>query len=185
MWWWGQNVSFSAFQWKFIFFGALTQKVGASKCNQYENASKHIEQDECGHKTTCICLHAKDVFKANKWGDHSQWTEELVLRRSWISCIPVCRPMKTTSIRGARYFLTFIDKFSCKTWVYVLKAKNKVVRFKKWKTLVERQSEHEMTVLRTNSGGERLLMIFLQIRNCTVNLTILHMVTKWDGRASQ
>ena len=37
------------------------------------------------------------------------------------------------SIGGARYFLTFIDDFSQKTWVYVLKSKSKVLpSFKKW-----------------------------------------------------
>jgi hypothetical protein len=37
----------------------------------------------------------------------------------------VCGPMKTTSHGGARYFLTFIDDFSRKTHVYLLKAKEK------------------------------------------------------------
>ena len=35
----------------------------------------------------------------------------------------VCRPMRTTSMGGGRYFLTFIDDFSRKLWVYVLKSK--------------------------------------------------------------
>ena len=34
--------------------------------------------------------------------------------------------MKTTSIGGGRYFLTFIDDFSRKVWVYVLKSKREV-----------------------------------------------------------
>ena len=34
--------------------------------------------------------------------------------------------MKMMPIGGAMYFLTFIDNFSRKIWVYVLKAKNKV-----------------------------------------------------------
>ena len=40
-------------------------------------------------------------------------------------------PIKTISIGGVRYFLTFIDDFSCKIWMYVLKAKKEVLaRFK-------------------------------------------------------
>jgi len=35
----------------------------------------------------------------------------------------VCGPMKTTSHGGARYFLTFIDDFSRKPHVYLLKVK--------------------------------------------------------------
>lgn len=38
----------------------------------------------------------------------------------------VCRSMKTTSIRGGRDFLTFIDDFSWKIWVYMLKCKSEV-----------------------------------------------------------
>jgi len=69
--------------------------------------------------------------------------------------------MKTPSIGGARYFLTFIDDFSCKIWVYVLKSKKEVLaRFKGWKTLVERQSEHVVKVLRTDNGGEYVSKVF-------------------------
>jgi hypothetical protein len=35
----------------------------------------------------------------------------------------ICGPMKTTSIGGSTYFLTFIDDFSRKTWIYFLKHK--------------------------------------------------------------
>jgi hypothetical protein len=38
----------------------------------------------------------------------------------------VCGPMKTTFRGGAQYFNTFIDDFSRKTHVYLLKAKGKV-----------------------------------------------------------
>jgi hypothetical protein len=35
----------------------------------------------------------------------------------------ICVPMKTPSIRGNTYFLTCIDDFSRKTWIYFLKHK--------------------------------------------------------------
>jgi hypothetical protein len=38
----------------------------------------------------------------------------------------VCGLMKTTSRGGARYFVTFIDDFSKKTYVYLLKAKGEM-----------------------------------------------------------
>ncbi len=48
----------------------------------------------------------------------------------------VCEPMKTTSRGGARYFVTFIDDFSRKTHVYLLKAKgeafNKFQAYRPW-----------------------------------------------------
>ena len=39
----------------------------------------------------------------------------------------VCGPIKTSSIGDARYFLTFIDNFSRKIWVYVFKSKKEVL----------------------------------------------------------
>jgi transposase InsO family protein len=74
----------------------------------------------------------------------------------------VCGPTKTASIGGARYFLTFIDDFSSKIWVYVLKSKSEVLaRFKEWKTLVERQSKHVVKVLRSDNGGEYISKAFV------------------------
>ena len=35
-------------------------------------------------------------------------------------------PSPVASIRGARYYVTFIDNFSRKAWVYFLKQKSKV-----------------------------------------------------------
>jgi hypothetical protein len=36
----------------------------------------------------------------------------------------ICGPMQTPSIGGSTYFLTFIDDFSRKTWIYFLKQKS-------------------------------------------------------------
>ena len=36
----------------------------------------------------------------------------------------ICGPMQTSSIGGCNYFLTFIDDYSRKTWVYFLKNKS-------------------------------------------------------------
>ena len=62
---------------------------------------------------------------------------------------------------GGRYFLTFIDDFSRKVWVYVLKSKRKVFgKFVEWKALVERQSEHKIKVFKSDNGGEYTLKRF-------------------------
>jgi hypothetical protein len=48
--------------------------------------------------------------------------------------INVCKLMKTTSCGGAQYFVTFINDFSRKTYVYLLKAKRKgFYKFKAYK----------------------------------------------------
>jgi hypothetical protein len=67
----------------------------------------------------------------------------------------VCEPMRTTSHGRAQYFFTFIDDFSRKTRVYLLKAKGKVFeKFKQYKALVENKIGHKIKVLRSNNGGE-------------------------------
>jgi transposase InsO family protein len=52
-------------------------------------------------------------------------------------------------------FLTFIDDFSKRTWVYFLKLKSKVFdKFLAYKALVENQSGHQIQKLRIDNGGE-------------------------------
>jgi transposase InsO family protein len=56
---------------------------------------------------------------------------------------------------GCKYFLTFIDDFSRRTWVYFLKLKSKVFdKFMAYKALVEKQFGHQIQRLRTDNGGE-------------------------------
>jgi transposase InsO family protein len=56
---------------------------------------------------------------------------------------------------GARYFVTYIDDFSRKVWVYLLKSKGECLKkFKEFKALVETQSEHKIKVFQSDNGGE-------------------------------
>jgi hypothetical protein len=67
----------------------------------------------------------------------------------------VCGPMKNMSLGGARYFLTFIDDFSRKMWVYPLKAKSECFeRLKEFKALAEKEVDSHIKVLRSDNGGE-------------------------------
>lgn len=50
----------------------------------------------------------------------------------------ICGPMSTKALSGVEYFLTFIDDYSRKTWIYFMKTKDEVFcRFKEFKALVE------------------------------------------------
>ena len=52
----------------------------------------------------------------------------------------VCGPMSVHSFSGYSYYVTFIDDYSRKTWIYFLKAKSEVFeRFREFKSLVENQ----------------------------------------------
>jgi hypothetical protein len=53
------------------------------------------------------------------------------------------------------YYVSFIDDFSRKTWIYFLRKKLEVFeKFKEFKSLVENQTNKKIKVLRTDNGGE-------------------------------
>jgi hypothetical protein len=67
----------------------------------------------------------------------------------------VCGSMSTTSLRGYVYYVSFIDEYSHKTWIYLLKANNEVFgKFKEFKALVENLIEQKIKTLRLDNGGE-------------------------------
>ena len=63
--------------------------------------------------------------------------------------------MSSTSLSGFEYYITFIDYFSRKTWIYFLKAKSEVFeKFKEFKSLIENLSDKKIKTLRSDNGGE-------------------------------
>lgn len=67
----------------------------------------------------------------------------------------VCGPMQTKSLGGASYFLIFTDDCSRYTWVYLLRNKSEVFEcFKEFKVMVEKQTAHNIKILRSDQGGE-------------------------------
>ena len=58
-------------------------------------------------------------------------------------------------LRGCYYYMTFIDDFSCKTWIYFLKRKDEaLIWFRTFKALVENLTWKKIKILRTNNGTE-------------------------------
>ena len=54
-------------------------------------------------------------------------------------------PIPSTSLRGYVYYVSFIDDYSRKIWVYFLKSKDEVLgKFKEFKALVENLSERKI-----------------------------------------
>ena len=69
--------------------------------------------------------------------------------------LDVCGPMPSTSLSGYVYYVTLIDDYSHKTWVYFLKSKDEVFgKFKEFKSLVENISERKIKTSRLDNGGE-------------------------------
>ena len=64
-------------------------------------------------------------------------------------------PTKTASLGGKHYFVTFVDDFSRRVWVYTLKSKDEVFEtFLVWKKMVENQTGRKIKVLRSDNGTE-------------------------------
>jgi hypothetical protein len=75
----------------------------------------------------------------------------------------LCGPMKTPSLGGSIYFLTFIDDYSRKPWVYFLKHISETFdKFKELKALVEKRSGLSIKILRSDRGGEYKSNKFLE-----------------------
>lgn len=69
----------------------------------------------------------------------------------------ICGPINPQSNGGNRYFITFTDDYSRKTWIYLLKEKSNAFEiFKNFKALVEKESGNSIQCLRTDRGGEYL-----------------------------
>ena len=87
----------------------------------------------------------------------------------------VCGPLELPSLGGNKYFINFVDEFSRKLWLYLIKAKSEAFNvFQKFKILVEKQSGKSIKVLRTDGGGEYTSKVFEKF--CEDN-GIVHEVT--------
>jgi transposase InsO family protein len=77
----------------------------------------------------------------------SKWILDLIHSDVWQA--PV------VSLGGARHFVSFIDDFSKRCWVYPIRRKADVLAvFKTFKARVEHESEKKIKCLRTDNGGE-------------------------------
>eukprot|EP00253_Pinus_taeda_P014388 PITA_14388 len=64
-------------------------------------------------------------------------------------------PAQVSSLGVSRYYFTFIDDATRKTWIYCNKNKFDVFdTFKKWKALVEIETRNKLKCLRSDNGGE-------------------------------
>ncbi|CAG4970927.1 unnamed protein product [Colias eurytheme] len=67
----------------------------------------------------------------------------------------VAGPMENLSIGGSRYYVLFVDDFSKMAFVYFMKAKSEVFKyFVEFQSMVEKQKDRKIKILRTDNGGE-------------------------------
>ena len=63
--------------------------------------------------------------------------------------------MSPSSLSGYVYYVSFIDDFSHKTWIYLLRDKSEVFsKFKEYKSLVENQIDMKINIRRSDNGSE-------------------------------
>jgi transposase InsO family protein len=64
-------------------------------------------------------------------------------------------PMPVKSLGGSLYYIIFIDDYSRKTWLYLLKTKDEVFsKFQEFKAGIENLTNKKIKTLRTDNGGE-------------------------------
>ena len=67
----------------------------------------------------------------------------------------VCGPMPSSSLSGYVYYVSFIDDFSRKTWIYFMKNKDEVFsKFKEFKSLIENHIEKKIKTSQSDNGRE-------------------------------
>lgn len=87
----------------------------------------------------------------------------------------VCGPMQCESLGGNRYFVSFIDDYTRKTWIYLIKSKSEVIEvFRKFKAMVSRQTGGYIKVLRSDGGGE---YVSAEFKSLCEEEGIIHEVT--------
>nr|AAL75759.1 Putative pol polyprotein [Oryza sativa Japonica Group]AAL91607.1 Putative pol polyprotein [Oryza sativa Japonica Group]AAP51772.1 retrotransposon protein, putative, Ty1-copia subclass [Oryza sativa Japonica Group] len=108
--------------------------------------------DGCTQGNMKFCEHC--VFGKHKWVKFNISVHRIKGILDYVHA-DLWGPSHKPSLGGARYMLTIIDDHSRKVWPYFLKHKDDTfAAFKEWKVMIERQTEKEVKVLRTDNGGE-------------------------------
>ncbi|KAM1936926.1 hypothetical protein ACFX15_014142 [Malus domestica] len=109
-----------------------------------------LPQIEATHQVCEGCVFGKQARLSFPVGD--TWRAKAPLQ---LVHTDICGPLDPMSYGGNRYFITFIDDFSRKTWVYFLKEKSTALKvFKEFKALTEAESNHKLVAMRSDRGGE-------------------------------
>jgi L-rhamnose mutarotase len=101
-----------------------------------------------------------DLFKHGVYGKQKRVRFIIVIKekkseRLELVHTDVWRLTQVSSLGGSRYYVTFIDDATRKTWVYCIRQKSDVFyTFKKWKALDENEIGKRLKCLGLENGGE-------------------------------
>ena len=100
-------------------------------------------------------VYAKDVRKEiymKKTFPSSERKAKIILE---IIHSDVCGPMSSSSLSGSVYYVSFIDEFYRKTWIYFMKKKYEVFsKCKEFKSLIENHTKNKIKTFRSDNGGD-------------------------------
>lgn len=118
--------------------------------NKIPNCTEGVKLSPGLENSICVtCLEGKQTRKPFP-AEGSRATSLLELIHS-----DVCGPMQQVSIGGARYFVTFIDDFSRRVYIYPIKNKSEVFeKFVEYKNRVENELNKKIKILRSDNGTE-------------------------------
>jgi hypothetical protein len=67
----------------------------------------------------------------------------------------VCGTIPIKSLGGSLYYVIFIDDYTRRTWLYLLKTKDRIFnKFQEFKAEIENLTNKKIKTLRTDNGGE-------------------------------
>uniref|UniRef100_A0A2N9EXA4 Integrase catalytic domain-containing protein n=1 Tax=Fagus sylvatica TaxID=28930 RepID=A0A2N9EXA4_FAGSY len=117
---------------------------------QYKQMVKGLPQLKAPSKICTDCMvgkqHRDAIPKRSLW----RASQRLQLVHA-----DICGPIKPVSNSKKRYFISFIDDYSRKVWIYFLAEKSEAFTiFKNYKNLVEKETGAFIRCLRTDRGGE-------------------------------
>lgn len=114
------------------------------------NCTTGVKLSPLKEDITCIsCIEGKQTRQSFPT-EGSRATELLEVIHS-----DLCGPIQTASLGGAKYFVTFIDDFSRKVFVYPIKYKSETLeKFKEFKNRVENELNKKIKKIRTDNGKE-------------------------------
>ncbi|RDX68217.1 hypothetical protein CR513_52817, partial [Mucuna pruriens] len=125
----------------------LAFKIWASKFQEVESTEK--ERDEPPKELCEGCLISKQT--------KSSFESNIPATKALLKVIysNVCGLMESISLGGNHYFIFFVDNFSRKLWVYLIKRKGEAFEvFKRFKAMVEKQCGWSIKILRIDGSGE-------------------------------
>ena len=108
-----------------------------------------------GLKSVDMCLCESCVMGKQKRVSFTKTSREPKKVRLEMVHTNVWGPSPVSSLGGSRFYVSFIDDFSRKGWVYFMKHKSDVFEtFKKWKAEVENQTCLKVNCLRSDNRRE-------------------------------